>query len=91
MWLGFSAQFAKRISLELAKSEKKKYEEGFVIGWVGWSYLVGILLVEIWGQFLHPVILGDKLPFIPLMLNSTYCALGTMYSFIWQLKWILKC
>ncbi|ONI22272.1 hypothetical protein PRUPE_2G118200 [Prunus persica] len=90
MWLGFSAQFAKRISLELAKSEKKKdKEEGFVIGWVGWSYLVGILLVEISGQFLHPIILGDKLPFIPLMLSSTYCALGTMYSFIWQLKWIL--
>ncbi|CAB4299765.1 unnamed protein product [Prunus armeniaca] len=90
MWLGFSAQFTKRISLELEKSEKKKdKEEGFVIGWVGWGYLVGILLVEISGQFLHPIIFGDKLPFIPLMLSSTYCALGTMYSFIWQLKWIL--
>lgn len=90
MWLGFSAQFTKRISLELEKSEKKKdKEEGFVIGWVGWGYLVGILLVEISGQLLHPIIFCDKLPFIPLMLSSTYCALGTMYSFIWQLKWIL--
>ncbi|KAM1048744.1 hypothetical protein FF1_027843 [Malus domestica] len=103
MWLGFSAQFANGIALETANSGKKKDDDfqtkrrsvaaaqkgGFIIGCVHWSYLVGMLLVEIWGQFLHPIIFGEKLPFIPLMLISTYCGIGVMYSFIWQLKWIL--
>lgn len=76
MWLGFSAQFAKK--------------GGFGIGWVGKSYLLGILVVEIWGRFLHPYFLGEKLPFLPLVLISFYCALGMMYSWIWQLKWIVS-
>ncbi|KAK9911173.1 hypothetical protein M0R45_035095 [Rubus argutus] len=102
MWLGFSAQFTKCITMAMAPSGKIKDSHsrlnrsvaaadrrGFVIGWVYWSYLVGLLLVEIWGQILHPMFLGDKLPFVPLMLISIYCSLGVMYSFLWQLKWIL--
>lgn len=102
MWLGFSAQFTKCITMEMALSEKIKdshsglnrsvaaaQTRGFVIGWVYCSYLVGLLLVEIWGQILHPMFLGDKLPFVPLMLISIYCSFGVMYSFLWQLKWIL--
>lgn len=61
-----------------------------LIGWIGRSYLVGLAVVEIWGQFLHPLFFGDKLPFLPLMLMSIYCAFGIMYSWIWQLKSIVK-
>lgn len=102
MWLGFSAQFTKDKTLEMAPPGKRKdshfgsnrstaaaQKGGFVIGWEIWSYLVGLLLVEIWGQFLHPMFLGDKLPFLPLMLISVYCSLGVTYSFLWQLKQIL--
>ncbi|KAL6130516.1 hypothetical protein ACLB2K_068895 [Fragaria x ananassa] len=102
MWLGFSAQFTKDKTLEMAPSRKRKdnhigsnrstaaaQKGGFVIGWEIWSYLVGLVLVEIWGQFLHPMFLGDKLPFLPLMLISVYCSLGVTYSFLWQLKQIL--
>ncbi|PRQ57078.1 putative dolichyl-P-Glc:Glc(1)Man(9)GlcNAc(2)-PP-dolichol alpha-1,3-glucosyltransferase [Rosa chinensis] len=102
MWLGFSAQFTKDKTLEMAPSGKNKdshlglnrsvtaaQKGGFDIGWVVWSYLVGLLLVEIWGQFLHPIFLGAELPFLPLMLISVYCSVGVMYSFLWQLKHIL--
>ncbi|CAH1414516.1 unnamed protein product [Lactuca virosa] len=77
MWFGFSSTF----------SEKK---DGVVSGWIEKSYMVGFVVVEIWGQFLHPLILGDRFPFLPLMLISFYCALGMMYSWIWQLKSIIR-
>lgn len=101
MWVGFSAQYAedavgkatapakKKVAqskLKAAASEKR----GFVFGWIGKIYMFGFLVVEIWGQFLHPYLLGEKLPFVPLMLISIYCSLGVIYSWIWQLKWIIK-
>ncbi|KAK9094927.1 hypothetical protein Scep_026396 [Stephania cephalantha] len=49
---------------------------GTLIGWVGMSYLLGLLAVEIWGQFLQPYLLGDRFPFLPLMLISVYCAVA---------------
>ncbi|KAL4600231.1 hypothetical protein ACB092_11G183500 [Castanea dentata] len=104
LWLAFSAQFTKGEEAKAAARIKKKDEqlklkgnsnradkkEGFVIGGVEKSYLVGLLVVEIWSQFLHPLIFGDKLPFVPLMLISIYCGLGIMYSWIWQLRWIIR-
>ena len=53
-------------------SNRADKKEGFVIGGVEKSY---VLVVEIWSQFLHPLIFGDKLPFVPLMLISIYCGL----------------
>ena len=89
MWLAFSVQFTKGDEAKAAACIKKKDEqlklkgnsnradkkEGFFIGGVEKSYLVGLLVVEIWSQFLHPLIFGDKLPFVPLMLISIYCEL----------------
>ncbi|KAL5560624.1 hypothetical protein UlMin_036835 [Ulmus minor] len=88
MWLGFSAQSTNGTTSK-ATLEKKR-EDGFNIGWIEKSYLVGIIIVELWGQFLHPLLLGNKLPFLPLMLISIYCALGVIYSWIWQLKCIVR-
>ncbi|OMO53233.1 Glycosyl transferase, ALG6/ALG8 [Corchorus capsularis] len=94
-------QADKKTSQSLVKKKKASQSElkgssrttaekgGFVLGWVAKSYLFGILVVEIWGRFFHPYLLGDKFPFVPLMLMSEYCALGISYSWIWQLKQIL--
>ncbi|GLU00343.1 hypothetical protein SLE2022_177200 [Rubroshorea leprosula] len=102
MWFGFSAQFTtdeasekdeqitNKESAGLGKRSTTGGKEGFGIGWIGKSYLFGLLVVELWGQILHHYLLGDRFPFIPLMLISIYCALGITYSWIWQLKRILK-
>eukprot|EP01018_Ginkgo_biloba_P013764 Gb_35161 [translate_table: standard] len=56
---------------------------------VGQVYLWGLIIIEIWGSFLHPYFFNDKLPFLPLMLGSVYCALGMVYSWGFQLYCIL--
>lgn len=104
-WSGFSAQFSDRAETRAAIAQAKKKvdqfgsegslskevkKSGFVIGLIERSYLAGLVVVEIWGQFLHPLIFGDKLAFVPLMLISVYCALGITYSWIWQLRSIVK-
>ncbi|KAK7399955.1 hypothetical protein VNO78_11152 [Psophocarpus tetragonolobus] len=104
MWSGFSAQFyGGAETARVPTNSKKKADQfgsednsgaatkkGFVIGWIGGIYLIGLVVVEIWGQILHPLVLGDKFAFAPLMLISIYCAFGMMYSWIWQLISIVK-
>ncbi|GJS08452.1 probable dolichyl pyrophosphate Glc1Man9GlcNAc2 alpha-1,3-glucosyltransferase [Tanacetum coccineum] len=89
MWYGFSSKFS-----ETSESDKRaaliSKNGGLVTGWIEKIYLVGFVVVEVWGQFLHPLILGDRLPFLPLMLISFYCGLGMMYSWIWQLRVIIR-
>lgn len=104
MWSGFSAQFYDAAEIRVPTADtKKKVDQlgskgsskaavknrGFVIGSIERIYLAGLVVVEIWGQFLHPLLFGDKLAFLPLMLISVYCALGIMYSWIWQLRSIV--
>lgn len=99
IWLGFSALFANGAAVKATLIKKKRdkasssaaaRKEEFTVNWVVKSYLIGIIVVEIGGQFLHPLFFGDKLPFVPLMLISIYCAIGIMYSWIWQLKSIVS-
>lgn len=89
MWFGFSSQF-----FETSESDERTVtvskNGGLVTRWLEKVYLIGFVGVEVWGQFLHPLILGDRLPFLPLMLISFYCALGMMYSWIWQLRCIIR-
>ncbi|CAL5401371.1 unnamed protein product [Camellia sinensis] len=103
MWFGFSSQFSSISAVKARVPRQKKGDKsgwkgssnivtqngGFIIGWIEKSYLLGLLVVEIWGQFLHPIVLGNRLPFVPLMMISIYCALGMMYSWIWQLRQII--
>ncbi|KAG5040829.1 hypothetical protein AAZX31_05G132200 [Glycine max] len=105
MWSGFSAQFcdgAEATRAPTANSKKNADQfvsegnsgatvnKGFAIGWIERIYLIGLVVVEIWGQILYPLLLGDKFAFAPLMLISIYCAFGIMYSWIWQLISIVK-
>ncbi|XP_071717005.1 dolichyl pyrophosphate Glc1Man9GlcNAc2 alpha-1,3-glucosyltransferase-like [Rutidosis leptorrhynchoides] len=85
MWFGFSSA-----SESITDGASVSKNGGFVFKWVEKIYLVGFVVVEIWGQFLHPLLLGDRFPFLPLMLVSFYCALGMMYSWIWQLRYIIR-
>ncbi|RVW20179.1 putative dolichyl pyrophosphate Glc1Man9GlcNAc2 alpha-1,3-glucosyltransferase [Vitis vinifera] len=80
MWLAFSAHSTKNgvinatapankgsDKLEVKGSSRAATKKGdFVIGWIGKIYLLGLLVVEIWGQFLHPYLLGSRFPFVPL-------------------------
>ncbi|KAL6964917.1 dolichyl-P-Glc:Glc1Man9GlcNAc2-PP-dolichol alpha-1,3-glucosyltransferase [Sarracenia purpurea var. burkii] len=103
-WFGFSSGFSQITKPRAPPGQKKVDKLGlktspdiatqkggfFVIGWTHKSYLFGLLVVEIWGQFLHPILLGNRFPFLPLMLISIYCGLGMIYSWIWQLRQIIN-
>ncbi|WZY91067.1 hypothetical protein YC2023_047802 [Brassica napus] len=77
--LAFTAQYG----------EEKVLKSNFKIGYIEKSYLMGLVVVEIVSQFLHPYFLGDRFAFMPLTLISTYHAVGNIYSWIWQLRRIL--
>ncbi|XP_031110481.1 probable dolichyl pyrophosphate Glc1Man9GlcNAc2 alpha-1,3-glucosyltransferase [Ipomoea triloba] len=98
MWLGFSSHFSNNAP-KRATQRREDYEvetsgasrnAGFLVGFLGKTYLLGLLAVETWGLFLHPLILGEKLPFLPLMMISIYCSLGIAYSWIWQVRRIIQ-
>lgn len=102
MWYGFSSRFSETTVASTSGPAKKRGDKyglkgssgavskGFSLKWIEKSYLLGLLLVEVWGQFLHPALLGNRLPFLPLMMISVYCAFGVMYSWIWQLNRIIR-
>jgi len=41
-------------------------------------YLLGLLMVSLFYSVIHPLLFGDRLPFLPLMLFSVYCSLGVL-------------
>lgn len=102
MWFGFSSLFSNTtVASTYAKGKKGDDKarlkgssgaicKGISLNWIEKIYLLGLLLVEVWGQFLHPVFLGNRLPFLPLMMISIYCAFGMMYSWMWQLNRIIR-
>ncbi|XXG67937.1 hypothetical protein AAC387_Pa06g1164 [Persea americana] len=94
MWLGLSTQLRwDAVSKGSGREEVGVPSERHgnkLIGWVGATYLLGLLFVEVWGQLLHPYIFGDRLPFFPLMLVSIYCAMVMVYSWVLQLTLIIK-
>lgn len=53
-----------------------------------WIYLAGLAFVEVYGTWIHPLVLSERLPFLPLMLVSTYCAAGMVW--IWAQPDVLE-
>lgn len=45
-------------------------------------YLWGLLPLELFSSFFHPLFISPKLPFLPLMAISVYCSVGVIYSFV---------
>ncbi|KAM3242952.1 hypothetical protein ACQJBY_055130 [Aegilops geniculata] len=91
MWVGFSSHFAanpapggKKLDASDSIVEKK------FTGWISLGYLLGMFAIEFWSRLFHHHVFGDRLPFLPLMIVSVYCGIGMMYSWIWQLSWIIR-
>jgi hypothetical protein len=59
------------------------------VGILSRFYFFGLVLVEVYGQVFHNLIFGDRLPFLPLLLTSAYCALGLLYAWAKQLRTLM--
>ena len=46
------------------------------------AYLLGLVPLEVYCTWAHPVLLRGALPFLPLMLTSLYCSLGMVYLWL---------
>uniref|UniRef100_A0A0A9F4X4 Dolichyl glycosyltransferase, putative n=1 Tax=Arundo donax TaxID=35708 RepID=A0A0A9F4X4_ARUDO len=92
MWVGFSSHFAVNSAHDgkkINQSSSTVKKNGF-IGWISLSYLLGIAAIELWSQVFHHYVFGDRLPFLPLIMVSFYSVIGMMYSWMWQLVWIVR-
>jgi len=92
MWVGCTSHFAANSDLEGKKVNRSgsTVKKNGIIGWIGLSYLLGIVGIELWSQLFHHHVFGDRLPFLPLIMVSFYCGLGMMYSWVWQLVCIVR-
>ena len=52
-------------------------------------YLWGMVAVELATSWVLPLLLGERLPFLPLMAVSLYCSLGMLHAWrrLAQLTW----
>lgn len=71
------------------ESLRYQYRENFKLNKIEIFYLSLVVILEFYSSCLHFVISFDKkLPYLPLMLTSVYCAIGVMYSWIKYLYFI---
>lgn len=50
-------------------------------------YLLGLVVLELYCSLGHKALLGERLPFVPLMLTSVYCAAGVTWVWGWMAWW----
>ncbi len=48
------------------------------------AYLCGLAALEVYCAAVHPLVLAKRLPFLPLLLTSAYCAAGMAWAW-WRL------
>lgn len=53
-------------------------------------YLCGLVGLELCVQVVHPLVCGERLPFLPLMAISVYSAVGMVYVWLTTLHIILS-
>jgi alpha-1,3-glucosyltransferase len=54
------------------------------------AYLAGLVVLELYCTLGHKALLGERLPFVPLMLTSVYCAVGVTWAWGWMAVWFLQ-
>lgn len=45
-------------------------------------YILGLVPLFVYEHVLHQLLLGQSLPFLPLLLTSVYCAVGMTYCWV---------
>eukprot|EP00050_Salpingoeca_kvevrii_P015916 m.51117 g.51117 ORF g.51117 m.51117 type:complete len:507 (+) comp6588_c0_seq2:1-1521(+) len=45
-------------------------------------YLAGIVVLQVFVGIVHPLVFGQRLPFLPLLATSAYCAVGVLYAWL---------
>jgi hypothetical protein len=78
----------KRISKHEGSGEISRRRDGVAVYGQGQlvppavaAFLLGLFGLEVYCSLLHGWLLGQRLPFLPLMLTSVYCALGV--GWVW--------
>lgn len=61
------------------KALHKAPQAGALLSWSQRVYVYGFVLLELQNSVVHPLVLGQRLPFLPLMMTSVYCALGVVW------------
>ncbi len=44
------------------------------------ALLLGLIPVGLFAELIHPLLFAQRLPFLPLMLTSVYCAAAVLYG-----------
>ncbi len=62
-------------------------------GWLPWwcrLYMAGLVPLELYCSLGHRQLWGEKLPFVPLMLTSVYCAVGVVGVWARMCLWYVR-
>ncbi|KAJ1501277.1 glycosyl transferase [Coelomomyces lativittatus] len=68
-------------TLFYCRYQQVKPQDGFIVPKPVVYYTLFIIPLECFRHFIHPLFLKETLPFLPLMLISTYCAFGFLCIF----------
>lgn len=78
----FSALFSFASLSKVHCCQRKKFCLPFLGIWET-MYIFGLVALEVYCSILHQAVgLSKSLPFLPLMITSSYCAIGVFYSWI---------